>query len=160
MRVEHGTERLLDLPGVSIERIRRAHYNYQGNIDTGNGDIEFRLSDGRILIVDVVYGDRLRVGQQEWIDHFAPPLSEENARFVAESGKWEIFDVSADAPYAAFVGEPVDSVVPLLWDEIIVGVVIRVGGRCLRIRAGLDELLVDAGCQELPAHLDPEYKGP
>jgi hypothetical protein len=49
------------------------------------------------------------------------------------------------------------SVSPLLWGEAIVGLVIESRGGCLRIRAGLDELLVDFSCAELPAHLDQTY---
>jgi hypothetical protein len=148
------------LRGSVICRIRRAWYVHQGTVDDGEGDIELLLEDGEVLLVDVVTGDRLGVRFERWTDWLAPPLTPAQQDDVATYGKWEVFDTTEQPGYRECVGTAITAVTPLRWNDALVGVVLGVGSSCLRIRAGLDELLVDHSCDPVAPHVDPAYGGP
>jgi hypothetical protein len=54
-----------------------------------------------------IAGDGASVVAEEiaWVDPFVEPVSPENREFVDRSGKWEIFDVSADREFSSFLGK-------------------------------------------------------
>jgi hypothetical protein len=133
-----------DLAGAVIASVRRLHYVYQNKIDRAKGPIEFRFRDGRLLRLDCgPDGEALAIFAQPWVDPFRSPLSSENAEFVARSGKWTQFDVSADSRYSAFIGSAVTEVVPIRSPlGKVVGVDVVTPARYMKIECNADELWV------------------
>jgi hypothetical protein len=105
---------LTDLAGASIASVGRQHYVYRNKIDRAKGPIELTFRDGRLLRLECgADGEALAIFTEPWVDPFRGPLSPENAEFVARSGKWTQFDVSADSLYSAFIGSLVTDLVPI-----------------------------------------------
>src|SRR5436190_1195550 len=89
----------VDLAGVVGQRIttiRRIFFVAGGVVERSNGPIEFSFEDGSCLLLESgPDGETLRLSRASWQDPFLAPLSPENADFVARSGKWTAFCVSA-----------------------------------------------------------------
>jgi hypothetical protein len=132
--------------GSTLTRIRRVHYEFQGTLDREKGDIELWFDDRVLWFRCASNGQDLRVEQEGWKDHFAPPLSPENEAFVRESGHEVAVDVSDTPPYNDLVKHDVDAVEPVVdqWQHLI-GVCVRAGGAALRIYVDADELFVTPG---------------
>jgi hypothetical protein len=128
--------------GAVIASIRRLHHVYLDAIDRGKGPIEFTFSDGRVLRLDAgPDGEALAIFTRPWVDPFQSP---ENAEFVARSGKWTEFDVSADSPYSGLILSPVTDFVPIRSPSgKLVGVVVVTLAGSLKIEThGADEIWV------------------
>ena len=135
----------VDLAGAVVASIRRLHYVYLDRIDRRKGPIEFAFRDGRVLRLDAgPDGEALAVFTVPWVDPFRSPLSPENAEFVAQSGKWEAFDVSADYPSSDLILSPVTEFVPIRTPRgKLVGVVVVTPAGSLKIEThGADEIWV------------------
>jgi hypothetical protein len=124
--------------------MRRVHYVYRGVPDTDFGPLELTF-DGRVVLLDhAADGETLRVRTQAWEDPFAGPLSGENRAFIEESGKWAAFDVSAKGAFAAFIGDVLASVEPVLAGPgKVTGMILRTGGGgVIRVDVDAEELFL------------------
>jgi hypothetical protein len=137
---------LTDVIGSYITRVRRVHYVYRGVPDTDFGPLELTFDGGRVVLLDnAADGETLRVWTEPWEDPFAGPLSEENRAFVETSGKWTAFDISAVGAFAAFIGDVLASVEPVLAGTgKVTGMILRTsGGGVIRVDVEADELFLN-----------------
>jgi hypothetical protein len=97
---------LRSLTGKVISRLEQVLYvGPDGKLDESDTQLELHFSDGSMVHLDSgLDGNAPTVTTTAWIDPLKPPLSEINARYVAESGKWTKFDVSKQARISRFVG--------------------------------------------------------
>jgi hypothetical protein len=107
--------------------------------------LELTFDDATALLLDGGSdGESLTADQEAWIDPFQEPLSEENEKFVRESGKWTAFDVSDRLPYRRFVGSQLRSVQPITQQSgKLVGARLVFDVGMISVRVSADELLVD-----------------
>jgi hypothetical protein len=99
--------------GCVVERIERLNYEFGGRLLNGPddfGDLQLRFADGVVHFLGAGDGEHLLVSNEEWVDDFAPPLSEVNAEFVAKHGKWRLIDVSNERGYRDWIGKRLASV--------------------------------------------------
>jgi hypothetical protein len=105
---------LQGLIGQRVIRMDRVLYQVRGDFEKvvpGDGPLELELEGGRVLLLDGAGdGESLRAKEGTWVDLFAEPLSEENARFVEESGKWTRVPSSRLEGYIDFIGERITEV--------------------------------------------------
>jgi hypothetical protein len=136
---------LADVIGSRITRVRRVHYAYRGVPDTDFGPLELTFGDRVVLLDNAADGETLRVRTEAWEDPFAGPLSVENRAFVEESGKWTVFDVSAQGAFATFIGDVLVGVEPVLAESgKVTGMILRTGGGgVVRVDAEADELFIN-----------------
>lgn len=131
------------LHAAPVGRIRRVYYVYDGAPDRDYGPIELMLADGRFLVFDAGPDGEALVGRtEEWDDPFGEPLSTANREFVREHGKWTAYDVSAEPPYAALVGHPLEDCVPHHTHGKLTGLTLTTGAGRLHIHVIADELQV------------------
>ena len=91
--------------GKRIRRVARILFVRKERPQPNDGALELEMDDGSVLLLDGASdGESLRVRSEAWLDPFQPPLSDENAQYVEEHGKWSRVDVSGDAPYAPIIG--------------------------------------------------------
>jgi hypothetical protein len=135
---------LAEFVGAAIATIERQFYVYGGDINRQKGPVEFTFRNGRTLRLDVGGdGESLKILTRPWIDPFPPPLSAENAEFVASSGKWTRFDVSATQPYVGLIGSPVTEFVPIVASGgNLVGVVVATSTGSVNVECDADEVRV------------------
>lgn len=133
------------LAGKKIAAVRRVWYVLRTDVRDSVGAIEFAFADGSAVVLDAgPDGEALAVSAGRWVDHFAPPLSPENERYVEASGKWTAFDVSDQAPYSDLVGVIVEYVEPHLNPEgKLIGATIHAGTSVVRAEVAGDEIAVD-----------------
>lgn len=131
--------------GTPVRRVRRVHYVYAGHADTDFGPVELTVGERTFVFDAGADGEALRISEGPWVDPFAEPLSEENRRFVEESGKWAAFDMSPTPTWAAFVGKPLCEATALAdTTGKVVGIILRIGdGGLVRLGVMADELFVD-----------------
>lgn len=99
---------ILTLIGGEIAAIRRILYLFQDVVEPERGELELRMVDGSVLLLDAGRdGEVLRVTTNAWVDPFGGELSPESIEFVRVSGKWTAFDVSEDPEYLPFIGSTI-----------------------------------------------------
>lgn len=132
------------MPGKVVTGIRRVFYVYRGVAEKAHGPIEFSFSDSSIILLDAgPDGYTLAVQEGVWVDPFAEPLSPENRQFVADSGKWTGFDVSAEDGYRNFVGQPIEEINELCaHDGMLSGLVVIFPAGAVKVAAEYDEMCV------------------
>jgi hypothetical protein len=129
---------LADLRGRRVRGVRRIHYTHAGEVERANGALELTLDDGRVLLLDAgPDGEALVARGGPWVDPFAPPLSPENADFVATSGKWSAFEPEPDDPLHSAIGQQVQDVEVATLPQ----------GKPVGVRLTLDRLRVFADVQ-------------
>jgi hypothetical protein len=135
---------LAEFVGTAIATIERQFYVYGGDVNREKGPVEFTFRDGRTLRLEVGGdGESLKVLTQPWVDPFPSPLSAENAEFVASSGRWTRFDVSATKPYVGLIGGLVIEFVPIVAPAgKLVGVVVATSTGSVSVECDADEVRV------------------
>jgi hypothetical protein len=130
--------------GATSASIARLFYVFDGTAREDRGPVEITFTDGRFVGLDVGGdGESLRLDDKPWDDPFLDPLSAENAEFVARSGKWTRFDLSAVEPYAHLIGSWVTDVVPVVHRiEKLTGVVVVTSGGSLEVECDADDVWV------------------
>ena len=138
-------ERIVRCVGLAVTGVARILYVVDGECSVGCGALELEFRGGSVLNLDVAHdGERLRVRSKRWVDPFAPPLSAENAEYVAASGKWTRVDVSAWDTYRTVLGETLMDVYPVLAQSTtLAGVVLTFGAAAVRVEVEGDEVYVD-----------------
>jgi hypothetical protein len=138
-------ESLIRAIGTPIRRVRRMHYVYSDQPDTDFGPVELTVGEQLFLFDNEPDGESLRITGAAWIDPFAEPLSAENREFVARSGKWTAFDVSADRAWASLIGEVLSEVEPIVNSaHKMTGIILRTEhGGVVRLGVEADELFLD-----------------
>jgi hypothetical protein len=131
--------------GSSVSRIRRLLYVRKGDVNEKAGPLELAFDDASVFLLDGGSdGESLTADQGAWIDPFQDPLSEDNKRFVLESGKWTAFDVSDRPPYSRFIGSELRSVQPITQPSgKVVGARLVFATGTISVRVSADEFLVD-----------------
>lgn len=152
--------------GKTIRSVQRVFYTIGNDVQRNEGPLQLELDDGSaILFQSGSNGQDLVVKPQRWRDPFAGALSPENRQYVEQYGKWSLFDVSEEDPYASLRGNqvnsvqeidlrehskeegfPVDRAVAEGWGidfETVVGVLLTVDGLLIRAESIMDELRVD-----------------
>jgi hypothetical protein len=123
---------IAQLTGQRIVGIRRLRYEYHSDVEPEGCDLELELDSRVVLFGGAADGESLRIREGAWQDPFCEPLSEENRRYVRESGKWQRVDCSREEGYASLVGRTLIEARPLL-DEfgLVSGVKLSVPGKSL-----------------------------
>lgn len=104
----------LKVSGKVVTSIARVLYEHNGQLDTSDGPVELRFDGNEVLLLHGSGdGETLRVSSSPWQDFFTPPLSEENAAYLREHGKWTRVDVSHQDAYRGLVGRALVDVAPL-----------------------------------------------
>jgi hypothetical protein len=157
---------LQEMVGKTVRSVRRVFFTYGGVVERNEGPLELEFADGSVaLFQSGSNGQDLALALEPWRDPFGGEMSLENRSYVDQYGKWSAFDVSGDEPYVQICGNrilgvqeinlkqqavaegyPVDKAIAEGWDvdfETIVGAVISVGGRAIRVESIMDELHVD-----------------
>lgn len=158
-----------DLEGVvgkTIRAVRRVFYTVKDIVERKEGPLELEFDDGSVILFQSgANGQDLTVRLEPWRDPFAGELSEENRAYVAEYGKWSVFDVSGEHPFADVCGRRVARIGEIHLKEqleaegfpvaeaiadgrienfgIIVGVLLCVDGLTIRAESIMDEMRVD-----------------
>ncbi len=135
---------LAKLVGKRVARIVRILFELNGRFDQDDGPLELHFDDGRVLLLDGEGdGETLRLRSAAWADPFAEPLSAENRRFVAESGRWRRVDCTNAAPFTDIAGGTIESA-QLLDNQFGVpaGVALHIVGRTLWFIVDCDESTV------------------
>lgn len=97
-----------------VTSISRVLYEHNSQLDTSDGPVELRFEDGEALLLEGSGdGETLRISWSPWQDPFAPRISDENAAYVQEHGKWTRTDVSHEHGYRDLVGEALAEAAPL-----------------------------------------------
>lgn len=106
----HDLERF---EGRRISRIRRAFFEYKGQVEIAAGLLELTFDDDEVVVFDGAgNGQSLRVEAGPWLDPFDRPLSSENEEWIAQHGKLTAFDVSGEEPFDRLIGADVLRVRP------------------------------------------------
>lgn len=139
-----GNDRLVNILTSAIVGVRRICYvRPDGSFDLGEGPIEFTFDEDRTIRLESgADGESLRVWVGRWIDPFGEPMTEENRRFVEQSGKWTAFEVSHEDPYRRLVGQKVRDLTLLLRSNKVVGVEVILDAALVRAEVHADELMV------------------
>lgn len=155
-----------EVVGKAVLSVQRVFYTIGDEVQRNEGPLQLALEDGSaILFQSGANGQDLVVKSERWLDPFAGELSEENQQYVAEYGKWSLFDVSDEVPYTSICGItiasfheihlreqseaegfPVAKAMAEGWEidwETIVGVLLRIDGLTIRAESIMDELRVD-----------------
>jgi hypothetical protein len=139
-------DRLSDLLTCIVSRVRRINYvQPDGSRNASEGPIEFTLDDGGAVLrlESGADGESLRFRTGEWVDPFAEPLSPENREFVARSGKWTAFDVSADEDYRGVIGQHVKNLNLMSRNGKVIGIELQFASMTIRAEVAADDLIVD-----------------
>lgn len=96
------------LVGKVIVRIERVFFVYKGQVNETHGALQVSLKDGTVVLLrGGGNGQTLCVELEGWRDPFESPLSSVNEEFVAESGKWSLFDVSSSDSFKEYIGRTI-----------------------------------------------------
>ena len=130
--------------GKTVTSVRRIFYVFGDEVETSEGAVEFSFDDSTVLLLDSgADGERLRVGTERWMDPFEGKVTPENIEYVARSGKYTAFDVSAEFPYSDVLGGTVDDVeMTTLPSGAVSGVSFLIGTLTLSAQTIADELIV------------------
>lgn len=110
MPAHDSSSLLCDLKGARISAVARVLFTYRDVVDSDDGPLEFVIDQvGTVLLDGAGDGETLRIKAGPWEDPFAEPLSDENARYVTEFGKWSKFNYSDKEPYRQIVGKVITS---------------------------------------------------
>jgi len=130
--------------------LRRVHYVGPDGEIYPNGALELRFRAGNIVVFDCSpNGQDLRLTEGPWEDPWAPPLDEETVKFLEESGRPRVFDVSRVSPYSRLLGviseaEPGHTVDGLGEVPEIVELTLEIANSRVRLHTeAADELFVD-----------------
>lgn len=139
--------------GTAVSSIRRVFYDSGGSVNREEGPIEINFEDGRTLLFEGGGdGQTLVVGDRQWVDPFAPPLSAENLQWVEEVGKWTAYEVDPSDPACRFIGSSIDAFYPIESFGVIAGVVLESKCGELRILVESDEITVSVNTLESGSH--------
>ncbi|MFD6516877.1 hypothetical protein [Rhodococcus sp. NPDC060176] len=136
--------------GDRITKIRRVYYVLGDTIQSRNGPVEVTVGDRAPLVFDAgPDGEELVCREGPWLDPFAdvgtgadPEGEAENARYIAEYGKWTVFDADEGSAVSALVGHSVEALtVDTVADGKPVTAVFDLGDRSLVLAAMGDELV-------------------
>ncbi len=146
-----GWERMHRLPaapyliGRTIQRIRRLHYTFRGETNTTDGAIELTFADGSVILCDATADWTLHFFGKAWQDPFPEDPSDEDRAHVDRYGRWVAYDVTAEEPYRALVGETIREAVPQLNHlQELTGLMIRTDGAALDLKMWAGELRTSA----------------
>lgn len=132
-----------DLNGKLLIRVRRAFYEFEGDVEQNEGLIELSFAEGQCVYFDVgADAESLSLNPGPWVDPFALPRSRENETYVNIYGKYTAFDVSTQEPYCKIIGHAVSGVQPII-DEATskqTGLILTFGKSRLKIEVIADEL--------------------
>lgn len=131
--------------GDTIAQVRRLKYQIGQDVAAkDDGAVEIAFAAHATLRCDSgPDGDSVRVHADPWIDPFAGPLSPENEDYVRAVGKWTMYDVSDEYPFASLVGRKLTDLAPMVGAEgKLYGLLLNVTGYLLVIYANADELHV------------------
>ncbi|WP_123029014.1 hypothetical protein [Mycolicibacterium stellerae] len=163
------------LVGKTIRSLQRVFYAIGDVVERNEGPLQLEFNDGSVVLFQSgANGRDLTVRSTPWRDPFAGELSEENRAYVAEHGKWSLFDVSGEHPFADVCGRRVARIAEIHLKEqleaegfpvaeavaeghienfgVIVGVLLCVDGLTIRVESIMDELRVDVTAGQLPLH--------
>ncbi|ARE37975.1 hypothetical protein A0W34_31255 (plasmid) [Rhodococcus sp. BH4] len=136
--------------GDRITKIRRVYYVLGDTIQSRNGPVEVTVGDHAPLVFDAgPDGEELVCRGGPWLDPFEDggvsgdrELGAENARYVAEYGKWTVFDAGDDSEFRAIVGHRIEALtVDTVGDGKPVTAVFDLGDRSVVLAAMGDELV-------------------
>lgn len=136
--------------GDRITKIRRVYYVLGDTIQSRNGPVEVTVGDHAPLVFDAgPDGEELVCRGGPWLDPFEDggvsgdrELGAENARYVAEYGKWTVFDAGDDSEFWAIVGHRIEALtVDTVGDGKPVTAVFDLGDRSVVLAAMGDELV-------------------
>lgn len=131
------------LLGKRIVKLARVFYEYSGVLEREDGALEVVLENATYLLDSESDGERVRIEEGAWIDPFAPPLSDENQRFVEVHGRWRRTDCSQEQPYAQMIGQTIAAAQPLRnFAGTVVGVRLATPGKDLWFIVDSDECRV------------------
>ncbi len=152
MSVPAIADHLSGLRGRVIRGIRRIMYEVGGEVISEAGPIELTFADDCLVLLDGGSdGESLLIKHSQWVDPFSEPLSVENRKYVAKSGKWTSFDVSKRTPYIGLVGERILGITPVgTPDRKVTGIIITTDHCVLRVENVADEIQVDIAEKGLP----------
>lgn len=162
-QVRRDLERLV---GKTIRSVRRVFYTFGEIVQRNEGPLQLEFGDGSVILFQSgSNGQDLVVELEQWRDPFAGKLTPENRTYIEQYGKWSLFDVSDEDPYAGLCGNrvlhvqaidlqeqseaegfPIDEAVAKGWDidfGTVVGVLLSVDGLVIRAESIMDELRVD-----------------
>jgi len=127
--------------GREIARVRRLHYVYRGEANTGDGAIELTFSDGSVVMCDAAADWTLDFYDAAWVDPFPEPLSDADAAYLDRFGRWLAYDVTEQMPYSWLVGQTIRQAIPQLNDLLeLTGLVLRTDAAILALELWAGEL--------------------
>ena len=103
--------------GERITGVRRVYYVLGNVIQSWNGPVEVTVAGREAFVFDAgPDGEELVCHGGPWLDPFEDggvggdrELGAENAGYVAEYGKWTVFDAGDDSEFRAIVGHRIEA---------------------------------------------------
>jgi hypothetical protein len=139
---------LSEMSGHQIRGFRRLAFVFNDEV-LNEGAIEIFVDSGSIYHLDSGSdGESLAVSLQPWRDPFEEPLSEEDRKVVAESGRWTARIIRAEDELGRLVGAQVLDVTPHLGlDGQVIGIVLKTSSGSLTAVVESDELIVEVSAE-------------
>jgi hypothetical protein len=130
-----------DLVGRQMTRVRRIHYQFQGETNVSDGAIELTFTDETVVLCDAAADWTLEFYGAAWVDPFTEPLSESDRAYLEHYGRWCAYDVTEQAPYSWLAGETIRQAIPQ-FNELLeqTGLMVRTDNAVLDLQMWAGEL--------------------
>ena len=136
--------------GSIVESVRVIGFVFNGKPNAENFHLELHLDTGQTrLLRPGRDGESLRISQEPWRDPFEEPITEINAAFVKQYGKWSVLELSSFTPVASLVGQKLTAIAPVFNQTAkLIGLHLITQRGCVSYLVEWDEGHILSGCDD------------